>query len=48
MFGQHQSSILNKDAAMECLVGETPTSATETVALPGTEQNTATLLFKTL
>jgi hypothetical protein len=51
-------SILNKDIAVKCLVGETPPSATEsasallrrdkTVALPETEQNTATFLFKML
>ena len=38
--------ILNKNAAVECLVGETTTSATETVALPETEQHTATSIFK--
>jgi len=51
-------SILNKDVAVECLVGETPASATEsasallrrdkTVALPETEQHTATFIFKML
>src|SRR5271157_4201323 len=42
------SSSLNKDVAVECLVGETPTSATETVALPETEQHTAAFIFKML
>jgi hypothetical protein len=41
-------SILNKDVAVEYLVGGTPTSATGTVALPKTEQHTATFLFKML
>jgi len=41
-------SIFNKDAAAECLAGETPTSATETVALPETEQHTGTVIFKML
>jgi hypothetical protein len=39
---------LNKDVAVECLVGETPTSATETVALPETKQHTATSIFEML
>jgi hypothetical protein len=33
---------------VEYLAGETPTRATETVALPKTEQHTAAFLFKML
>jgi hypothetical protein len=39
-------SRLIKDAAVGCLVGETPTSATGTVALPETEHHMATFILK--